>query len=71
LQEGCSLDKERGNLFAISLDKIKVKIKTQGATDSFETIRGSSSYKAIYPGRAQQKYFTAGNQEGYGVHTVI
>jgi hypothetical protein len=43
LQEGCPIYKEKGNLFAISIKKLKVKIKIQKATDSFKTIRGSSS----------------------------
>jgi hypothetical protein len=43
LQEGCPINKERGNLFAIPLKKLKVKIKIKEATDSFKTSRGSSS----------------------------
>jgi hypothetical protein len=35
LQEGCPTNKERGNLFAIPLKKLKVKVKIQEATDSF------------------------------------
>jgi hypothetical protein len=35
-QEGCPINKERGNLFAIPLKKLKVKIKEQEATDSFK-----------------------------------
>jgi hypothetical protein len=34
LQEGCPIDKERGNLFAIPLKKLKVKV--QEGTDSFK-----------------------------------
>jgi hypothetical protein len=34
-QKGCPSDKERGNLFAIPLKKLKVKIKIQEATDRF------------------------------------
>ncbi len=36
LQGGCPINKERGNLFAITLKKLKVKIKIQVATDSFK-----------------------------------
>jgi hypothetical protein len=36
LQEGCPINKERGNLFAIPLEKLKVKINIQEATDSFK-----------------------------------
>jgi hypothetical protein len=35
-QEGCPINKERGNLFAIPLKKLKVKIKIQVTTDSFK-----------------------------------
>jgi hypothetical protein len=35
LQEGCPINNERGNRFAIPLKKLKVKIKIQEATDSF------------------------------------
>jgi hypothetical protein len=35
-QEGCPINKERGNLFAIPQKKLKVKIKIQEATDSFK-----------------------------------
>jgi hypothetical protein len=37
LQEGCPIIKERGNLFAILLKKLKIKIKIQEATDSLKT----------------------------------
>jgi hypothetical protein len=40
-QEGSPINKERGNLLAIPLKKMKVKIKIQEATNSFKTIRGS------------------------------
>jgi hypothetical protein len=43
LQEGCHVNKERGNLFAKPLKKLTVKIKIQEAIDSLKTIRGSSS----------------------------
>jgi hypothetical protein len=36
LQEGCPINKERGNLFAIPPKKLKVEIKIQEATDSFK-----------------------------------
>jgi hypothetical protein len=36
LQEGCPINKERGNLFAIPLKKLKVKINIQEATGSFK-----------------------------------
>ncbi len=36
LQEGCPINKERGNLFAIPLKKLKIKINIQEATDSFK-----------------------------------
>jgi hypothetical protein len=36
LQEGCPINKERGNLFAIPQKKLKVKINIQEATDSFK-----------------------------------
>jgi hypothetical protein len=39
LQEGCPINKERGNLFAIPLKKLKVKIKIQEATDSFKNYK--------------------------------
>jgi hypothetical protein len=39
LQEGCPINKERGNLFAIPLKKIKVKIKIQEATDSLKNYK--------------------------------
>ncbi len=35
LQQGCPINKERGNLFAIPLKKLKFKINIQEATDSF------------------------------------
>jgi hypothetical protein len=35
-QEGCPIIKERGNLFAIPLKKLEVKIIIQEATDSFK-----------------------------------
>jgi hypothetical protein len=35
--------KERGNLFAIPLTKVKVTIKIEEATTALKTIRGSSS----------------------------
>jgi hypothetical protein len=40
-QECSPINKERGNLLAIPLKKMKVKIKIQEATNSFKTIRGS------------------------------
>jgi hypothetical protein len=39
LQEGCPINKERGNLFAIPWKKLKVKIKIQEATDSFKNYK--------------------------------
>jgi hypothetical protein len=39
LQEGCPISKERGNLFAIPLKKLKEKIKIQEATDSFKNYK--------------------------------
>jgi hypothetical protein len=36
LQEGCPINKERGDLFAIPLQNLKVKIKIEAATDSFK-----------------------------------
>jgi hypothetical protein len=36
LQELCPINKERGNLYAIHLNKLKVKIKIQEATHSFK-----------------------------------
>jgi hypothetical protein len=39
LQEGCPSNKERGNLFAIPLKKLKVKIKIQEVTDSFKNYK--------------------------------
>jgi hypothetical protein len=38
-QEGCPIKKERGNLLAIPLKKLKVKIKIQEATDSFKNYK--------------------------------
>jgi hypothetical protein len=38
-QEGCPINKERGNLFAIPLKKLKVKISIQEATDSFKNCK--------------------------------
>jgi hypothetical protein len=39
LQEGCPINEERGNLFAIPLKKLKVIIKIQEATDSFKNYK--------------------------------
>jgi hypothetical protein len=39
LQEGCPSNKERGNLFAIPLKKLKVKINIQEATESFKNCK--------------------------------
>jgi hypothetical protein len=39
LQEGCPINKERGNLFAIPLKKLKIKINIQEATDSLKNCR--------------------------------
>jgi hypothetical protein len=39
LQEGCPINKERGNLFAIPLKKTKVKIRIQEITNSFGTYK--------------------------------
>jgi hypothetical protein len=39
LQEGCTSNKERGNLFAIPLKKLKIKINIQEATDSFKNCK--------------------------------
>jgi hypothetical protein len=39
LQEGCPINKERSNLFAIPLKKLKVKIKMKEATDSFKNCK--------------------------------
>jgi hypothetical protein len=36
LEEGCPINKERGNLFSIDLKKLKVAIKIQEAPDSFK-----------------------------------
>jgi uncharacterized membrane protein len=36
LQEGCPINKEEGNLFAIPVKNLKVKIKINGATYGFE-----------------------------------
>jgi hypothetical protein len=36
---GLPIDKERGNLFAIPLKKLKVKINIQEATDSFKNCK--------------------------------
>jgi hypothetical protein len=36
LQEGCPINEKRGNLLAIPLKKLKVKIKIQEATDGFK-----------------------------------
>jgi hypothetical protein len=44
IQEGCPVNKERGNLFAIPLKKLKVKIKIQEATDSFKNYKRFTSY---------------------------
>jgi hypothetical protein len=38
LPEGCLIEKERGNLFAIPLKNPKVKINIQEATDSFKKL---------------------------------
>jgi hypothetical protein len=38
LQEGCPVNKERDNLFAIPLKKLKVKIKIQEVTDSLKKL---------------------------------
>jgi hypothetical protein len=38
-QEGCPINKERGNLFAIPLKKLKVKINIQEETDSFKNCK--------------------------------
>jgi uncharacterized FlgJ-related protein len=43
-QEGCAINKERGNLFAIPLKKLKVIIKIQEATDSFKNYKRFTSY---------------------------
>jgi hypothetical protein len=37
LQEGCPMNRERGNLFATPLKKLKVKLKIHEATYSFNT----------------------------------
>jgi hypothetical protein len=39
LQEGCLINKERDNLFAIPLKKLEVKIRIQEVTDSFKTYK--------------------------------
>jgi hypothetical protein len=39
LQEGCPINKERGNLFEIPLKKLKVKIIIQEATASFKNYK--------------------------------
>jgi hypothetical protein len=39
LQEGFPINKERGNLFAIPLKKLKVKINIQEATGSFKNCK--------------------------------
>ncbi len=38
------MNKERGNLFAIPLKKLKIKIKIQEATDSFKNYKRFTSY---------------------------
>jgi hypothetical protein len=43
-QEGCPINKERGNLFAIPLKKLKVTMKIQEATDSFKNYKRFTSY---------------------------
>jgi hypothetical protein len=43
-QEGFPINKERDNLFAIPLKKLKVKIKIQEATDSFKNYKRFTSY---------------------------
>jgi hypothetical protein len=43
-QEGCPFNKERGNLFAIPLKKLKVKIKIQEATDRFKNYKRFPSF---------------------------
>jgi hypothetical protein len=40
LQEGCPSYRQRGNLCAISLRKVKIKAKNQESTHSFKTVRG-------------------------------
>jgi hypothetical protein len=47
LQEGCPINKERGNLFAIPLKKLEVKIKIQEATDSFKNCKRFISNKVL------------------------
>jgi hypothetical protein len=47
LQEGCPINKERGNLFAIPLKKLKVKINIQEATDSFKNCKSSSFNRVL------------------------
>jgi hypothetical protein len=44
LQEGCPINKERGNLFAIPPKKLKVKIKIQEELTVLKSLRGSSSH---------------------------
>jgi hypothetical protein len=39
LQEGCPINKESGNLFAIPLKKLKVKINIEEETDSFKNCK--------------------------------
>jgi hypothetical protein len=43
-QEGCHINKERANLFAIPLKKLKVKIKIKDATESFKNNKRFTSY---------------------------
>jgi hypothetical protein len=42
--KGGPINKERGNLFAIPLKKLKVKLKIKEATDSFKNYKRFTSY---------------------------
>jgi hypothetical protein len=47
LQEGCLINKKRGNLFAIPLEKLKVKKIYKKQLTALKTVRGSSSNKVL------------------------
>jgi hypothetical protein len=47
-QDGCPINKERGNLFAIPLKKLKLKTKIQEATDSFKRFTSQLGSVGLY-----------------------
>ncbi len=47
LRKGCPNCKQRGNLCAIPLKKVKFKVKNQEAINSYKIIRGSSLNEAL------------------------